>query len=140
MGSVDVPFADEMARRLAFGLPVMVGNDANLAALAEHTRGVGVGCRDLVYLHGDVGIGGGVIVNGQLLGGHGGYGGEVGHMVVNPKGAPCGCGSLRLPGGRGGGAGTAGVRRPLRLRRSAGTPSAPWSTPPTAVTSAPRRR
>ena len=78
---------------LAFGLPVTVGNDANLAALAEHTRGVGVGCRDLIYLHGDVGIGGGVIVGGQLLGGHGGYGGEVGHMVVNPGGRPCGCGS-----------------------------------------------
>ncbi|MGJ6963091.1 ROK family transcriptional regulator [Streptosporangium sp. G11] len=90
----DVPFADEMTRRLAFGLPVTVGNDANLAALAEQTRGVGVGCRDLVYLHGDVGIGGGVIVNGQLLGGHLGFGGEVGHMIVNPdKGRLCGCGS-----------------------------------------------
>lgn len=94
MGSIDVPFAEEMTRRLALGLPVTVGNDANLAALAEHTRGVGVGCRDLIYLHGDVGIGGGVIVNGQLLGGHRGFGGEVGHMVVNPKGRPCGCGSL----------------------------------------------
>ncbi|MFF5206928.1 ROK family protein [Streptosporangium sp. NPDC000396] len=94
MGSVDVPFAEEMTKRLGLGLPVAVGNDANLAALAEHSRGVGVGCRDLVYLHGDVGIGGGVIVNGQLLGGHQGFGGEVGHMVVNPKGRPCGCGSL----------------------------------------------
>lgn len=94
LGSVDVPFAAEMTRRLALGLPVTVGNDANLAALAEHTRGVGVGCRDLIYLHGDVGIGGGVIVNGQLLGGHQGFGGEVGHMVVNPKGRLCGCGSL----------------------------------------------
>ncbi|MFJ2029821.1 ROK family protein [Streptosporangium sp. NPDC087985] len=94
MGSTDVPFAEEMTRRLALGLPVKVGNDANLAALAEHTRGVGVGCRDLIYLHGDVGIGGGVIVNGQLLGGHQGFGGEVGHMVVNPRGRPCGCGSL----------------------------------------------
>ncbi|WP_030914725.1 ROK family transcriptional regulator [Streptosporangium amethystogenes] len=91
----DVPFAEEMTRRLAFGLPVTVGNDANLAALAEQTRGVGVGCRDLVYLHGDVGIGGGVIANGQLLGGHLGFGGEVGHMIVNPdKGRLCGCGSL----------------------------------------------
>ncbi|WP_433362127.1 ROK family transcriptional regulator [Streptosporangium sp. CA-115845] len=91
----DVPFAEEMTRRLALGLPVTVGNDANLAALAEQTRGVGVGCRDLVYLHGDVGIGGGVIANGQLLGGHLGFGGEVGHMIVNPdKGRLCGCGSL----------------------------------------------
>ncbi|MEU6740360.1 ROK family transcriptional regulator [Streptosporangium sandarakinum] len=90
----DVPFAEEMTRRLAFGMPVKVGNDANLAALAEHSRGVGVGCRDLIYLHGDVGVGGGIIVNGQLLGGHAGFGGEIGHMVVNPKGRLCGCGSL----------------------------------------------
>ena len=64
----------------------MVGNDANLAALAEHARGVGIGFRILFYLHGDVGIGGGMIVSGQLLGGEGGFGGEVGHMVVNPEG------------------------------------------------------
>ncbi|MBG0818098.1 ROK family transcriptional regulator [Planomonospora sp. ID82291] len=93
MGAADVPFGEEMARRLALGLPVAVGNDANLAAMAEHLRGVGVGCRDLVYLHGDVGVGGGVIAGGTLLGGHQGFGGEVGHMVVNPEGRRCGCGS-----------------------------------------------
>ncbi|MDF5757923.1 ROK family transcriptional regulator [Spongiactinospora sp. TRM90649] len=93
MGASDVPLGEELARRLGLGLPVTVGNDANLAALAEQSRGVGVGSRDLIYLHGDVGIGGGVIVGGQLLGGHQGYGGEVGHMVVNPGGRPCGCGS-----------------------------------------------
>ncbi|GIH90716.1 ROK family protein [Planobispora siamensis] len=93
-GAEDVPFGEEMARRLGLGLPVTVGNDANLGAMAEHTRGVGVGCRDLIYLHGDVGVGGGVIVNGTLLGGHQGFGGEVGHMIVNPKGRSCGCGSL----------------------------------------------
>ncbi len=65
----------------------------NLGALAEHTRGIGAGSRDLIYLHGEVGIGGGVIVGGQLLSGHSGYGGEVGHMVVNPGGRLCGCGS-----------------------------------------------
>jgi predicted NBD/HSP70 family sugar kinase len=92
-GAFDVPFGEELARRLALGLRVSVGNDANLGALAEHARGIGVGCRDLIYLHGDVGIGGGIIVNGQLLGGQGGYGGEVGHMVVNPGGRWCGCGS-----------------------------------------------
>ncbi|MFC4063157.1 ROK family protein [Planomonospora corallina] len=93
MGAADVPFGEEMSRRLGLGLPVAVGNDANLAAMAEHLRGVGVGCRDLVYLHGDVGVGGGVIAGGALLGGHQGFGGEVGHMVVNPGGRPCGCGS-----------------------------------------------
>ncbi|MER6948045.1 ROK family transcriptional regulator [Nonomuraea sp. NPDC000554] len=89
----EVPFGEELGRRLGLGLPVSVGNDANLAALAEHSRGVGAGVRDLVYLHGDVGIGGGIIAGGQLLGGHEGYGGEVGHMVVNPGGRACGCGS-----------------------------------------------
>ncbi len=93
IGAVETPLREELTRRLALGMPVAVGNEANLGALAEHTRGIGIGCRDLVYLHGDVGIGGGIIVNGQLLGGHGGYGGEVGHMVVNPDGRRCGCGS-----------------------------------------------
>ncbi|GAB1821887.1 ROK family transcriptional regulator [Herbidospora sp. RD11066] len=89
----DGPFGEELSKRLALGLPVTVGNDANLGALAEHTRGTGAGCRDIVYMHGDVGIGGGIVVNGQLLGGAAGYGGEVGHMVVNPGGRACGCGS-----------------------------------------------
>lgn len=89
----EVPFGEALARRLGLGLPVSVGNDANLAALAEHSRGVGMAVRDLVYLHGDVGIGGGIIAGGHLLGGHEGYGGEIGHMVVNPGGRACGCGS-----------------------------------------------
>ncbi|MFG2073455.1 Sugar kinase of the NBD/HSP70 family, may contain an N-terminal HTH domain [Nonomuraea maritima] len=89
----EVPFGEELARRLGLGLPVSVGNDANLGALAEHSRGVGAAVRDLVYLHGDVGIGGGIISGGHLIGGHEGYGGEVGHMVVNPGGRACGCGS-----------------------------------------------
>ena len=89
----EMPFGEELARRLGLGLPVSVGNDANLGALAEHSRGVGVSVKDLIYLHGDVGIGGGIIAGGHLLGGHEGYGGEVGHMVVNPGGRSCGCGS-----------------------------------------------
>ncbi|TDC11309.1 ROK family transcriptional regulator [Nonomuraea longispora] len=89
----EVPFGEELDRRLGLGLPVSVGNDANLGALAEHSRGVGAAVKDLIYLHGDVGIGGGIIAGGHLLGGHDGYGGEVGHMVVNPGGRACGCGS-----------------------------------------------
>ncbi|MFI6322186.1 ROK family protein [Nonomuraea sp. NPDC050556] len=87
----EVPFGSALGGEL--GLPVSVGNDANLGALAEHSRGVGAGVRDLIYLHGDVGIGGGVIAGGHLLGGHEGYGGEIGHMVVHPGGRECGCGS-----------------------------------------------
>ncbi|MET8140611.1 ROK family transcriptional regulator [Sphaerisporangium sp. NPDC005288] len=93
LGVFDIPLGEELERRLGLGVPVVVGNDANVGALAEQARGVGVGSRDLIYLHGDVGVGGGIITAGQLLGGHGGYGGEVGHMVVNAGGRPCGCGS-----------------------------------------------
>lgn len=84
---------DALAERLGLGQPAAVGNDADLGALAEHTRGVAAGCDDVVYLYGDVGLGAGIIVGGRLLSGRGGYGAEVGHMVVNPSGRPCRCGS-----------------------------------------------
>ncbi|MFI7078863.1 ROK family protein [Micromonospora sp. NPDC049903] len=94
LGWVDQDFGAELGRRLGLGLPVAVGNEAHLGAQAEQRRGAGVGFDNLVYLHGDVGVGGGIIVGGRLLGGHGGYGCELGHMVVNPyDGRPCGCGS-----------------------------------------------
>ncbi|MFD0903894.1 ROK family transcriptional regulator [Actinomadura sediminis] len=89
----DLPLGDALSRRLGLGIPVSVCNDANLGALAEHERGTGVGCDNLIYLHGDVGVGGGIIVGGRLLGGDEGFGGEVGHMVVNPGGRRCACGS-----------------------------------------------
>jgi predicted NBD/HSP70 family sugar kinase len=47
----------------------------------------------VIYLHGDIGVGAGIIASGRRVAGHGGYGGEVGHMVVNPHGRECGCGS-----------------------------------------------
>ncbi|MDG4797919.1 ROK family transcriptional regulator [Micromonospora sp. WMMD1082] len=94
LGWVDQAFGDELGRRLGLGLPVAVGNEAHLGAQAEQQRGAGVGLDNLIYLHGDVGVGGGIIVGGRLLGGDGGYGCELGHMVVNPyDGRPCGCGS-----------------------------------------------
>lgn len=70
-----------------------VGGGADLAALAEHTRGVASGCANVIRLHGDAGVSAGVIVGNRPLTGHGGYGGEVGHMIVNPSGKLCGCGS-----------------------------------------------
>lgn len=93
IGWRDEAFAETLAKRLDLGRRVVVGNDANLGALAEHMRGAGVGCDDMIYLHGDVGIGGGIIVGGKLLTGLGGYGGEIGHMVINPDGALCACGA-----------------------------------------------
>lgn len=74
--------------------PVSVGNDADLGALAEHARGAATGCDDVIYLHGDVGIGAGIIVGGTLLAGTDGFGGEVGHMAVRMEGGKlCGCGA-----------------------------------------------
>jgi predicted NBD/HSP70 family sugar kinase len=73
--------------------PVRIGNDADLGALSEHVRGVGTHHRNLVFLSGEVGIGGGVIIDGRALLGAGGFGGEFGHMVVNPDGKLCRCGA-----------------------------------------------
>jgi predicted NBD/HSP70 family sugar kinase len=89
----DAPLGSALAEVLNVNLPVMLGNAADLAALAEHTRGAAIDSDNVVYLHGDVGIGGGIIAGGRPVAGHGGYGGEVGHMVVNPNGRPCLCGS-----------------------------------------------
>lgn len=90
---VDVPFADLLRTRTDAALGLVVGNNADLGALAEHTRGVAVGCDDMIFLSSDAGVGGGVIVGGQPLQGFGGYAGEVGHLVVNPRGRTCRCGS-----------------------------------------------
>ncbi|GLZ34104.1 sugar kinase [Lentzea sp. NBRC 105346] len=73
-------------------LPVQVGNDSELGALAEHVRGAARASQDMVYISADVGVGGGVIISGSPLRGTGGYVGELGHMVVRPGGRRCYCG------------------------------------------------
>jgi len=89
----DVAVAEPLRRALRLGAtPVHVGNDANLAAIAEYRSGEWAGTPNLVYITGEVGIGGGIIVGGQPLLGTRGYGGEVGHMNVMPDGPLCGCG------------------------------------------------
>nr|WP_229799371.1 ROK family protein [Couchioplanes caeruleus] len=76
------------------GRPGFVAGDlADIAALAEHTRGVAAGVDDLLYLHGDRGLSAGIVTGGRLVVGHGGRSGKVGHMVVDPGGRRCGCGS-----------------------------------------------
>ena len=90
---VDVPFGALLAETLNTSLPVTVGNEADLGAVAEHTRGAAAGVRNAIFLSGEIGLGGGIILDDALMNGAGGYGGEIGHMVVNPNGRVCRCGS-----------------------------------------------
>ncbi len=81
---------DYLQERL--GLPVVLDNDANVAALAEHRKGAGRGTRHMVYVAVSTGIGSGIIINGDLFRGSYGFAGEVGHMLITPdEGLLCGC-------------------------------------------------
>src|SRR5450432_4345707 len=93
LGWRGVPFGDLLSRRLGLPVETSVGNDGDLGGLAKHVRGAGRGIGHLIYLAGEVGIGGGIVVDGRILTGANGYGGELGHMMVNPGGRPCRCGS-----------------------------------------------
>lgn len=90
-GFIDVPLKALLVERT--GLPVSVGNDANVAALGEWLFGSGRGTDHFVYVTISTGIGGGVIVDRSLLLGRKGIAGEVGHMVVQAGGPRCGCGN-----------------------------------------------
>jgi predicted NBD/HSP70 family sugar kinase len=93
IGWREVRIADELAARLVgAGVTIRVDNDANLCALAEYVMGASAGASDLVYLTGEIGVGGGVISQGRLLRGADGYGGEVGHMPIAEPLHLCGCG------------------------------------------------
>ncbi|MEX2431262.1 MAG: ROK family protein [Dehalococcoidia bacterium] len=74
-----------MLRKLV-DVPVVIGNDANMAALGEHRFGAGKGISDLLFITISTGIGGGIIADNRLLLGAGGYAGEVGHMTVHAHG------------------------------------------------------
>ncbi len=93
LGWVDVPLGARIARGLAMAVPIVVSNDADAGIFAEHRRGAAVGVDDALFVSGEVGVGGGAIVGGLPLVGHGGFAGEIGHMTVNPDGAVCRCGS-----------------------------------------------
>ncbi|MFL2784283.1 MAG: ROK family protein, partial [Dehalococcoidia bacterium] len=74
-------------------LPVVVGNDASLAALGEYRSGAGQGVNNMVYITLSTGIGGGLIVDGDLYVGRMGFSGEIGHISVEPDGYICNCGN-----------------------------------------------
>ncbi|MFZ5901536.1 MAG: ROK family protein [Bacillota bacterium] len=112
-----VPLAASLAARV--GVPVRIDNDANLAALGEHLFGAGRGTRDMVYVTVSTGIGGGLILNGELYRGAGRVAGEIGHLPIADAPA-CRC------GGRGClealASGTAIAREARRLAKSGQAP------------------
>lgn len=87
----DEPLQADLTDRI--GLPVIIENDANAAAWAEFTFGTARDVKDAVLVTVGTGLGGGVVVDGRLLHGHVGVGGELGHVRVVPDGIRCGCGS-----------------------------------------------
>ncbi len=93
LGWTDVPLGALLDQALGLGVPIAVANDGDLGGLAEHRRGAARGVDDVLYVSGEVGVGGGVIAGGVPLTGRAGYAGEIGHMGVNPGGGPCRCGS-----------------------------------------------
>lgn len=88
----DVPLASILEEHLT--VPVLLGNDADLAALAEHEFGSGRGSSHLVYVTVSTGVGGGVINDGKLLLGAWGGAAEVGHMTIDLDGPRCSCGNF----------------------------------------------
>ena len=86
-----------IAETLSFltGFHVKAGNDANVAALGEYWKGGGAGCENMVFVTLGTGVGGGIVIGGNLLHGSHGSGAEIGHMVLNPSETiPCNCGKF----------------------------------------------
>src|SRR5207237_4701586 len=81
----------ELERRA--GLPVQVDNDATCATWGEREIGAARDIDDLVMVTLGTGVGGGIVTDGTIYRGANGFAGEIGHMVVDPHGPPCTCGS-----------------------------------------------
>lgn len=93
LGWSDVGAAAELRRRLGpLRLPVHIDNEANLAALGELWVGGGRGFGDYIFISGEIGVGGAIVVGRELFRGASGFAGEVGHIVVDPAGPECSCG------------------------------------------------
>jgi glucokinase len=92
VSAVNLPLSELPIRELVeerVGLPVVVDNDANVAAFAEYLYGAAKGMPDVVMLTIGTGIGGGLILNGELYRGSTGAGAELGHVVIQADGPPC---------------------------------------------------
>jgi glucokinase len=86
-----IPLAQMLTDR--FSIPVSLTNDANAAAIGEMTYGAARGLKDFIMITLGTGVGSGIVINGQLVYGHDGFAGELGHVIVRPNnGRLCGCG------------------------------------------------
>ncbi len=86
-----IPFAQMLSDK--FGIPVAITNDANAAAIGEMTYGVARGLKDFIMITLGTGVGSGIVINGQLVYGHDGFAGELGHVIMKRNnGRLCGCG------------------------------------------------
>ena len=86
-----IPLADLVSKK--FGIPVAITNDANAAAIGEMTYGAARGLKDFIMITLGTGVGSGIVINGQLVYGHDGFAGELGHVIVKRNnGRLCGCG------------------------------------------------
>ncbi len=86
-----IPFAQMLSDK--FGIPVAITNDANAAAIGEMTYGAARGIKDFIMITLGTGVGSGIVINGQLVYGHDGFAGELGHVIVKRNnGRLCGCG------------------------------------------------
>jgi predicted NBD/HSP70 family sugar kinase len=94
LGWTDVPLGERLAGLSGWPRPITIVNEAELGALAELRRGAALGASDVLYISGEVGVGGGIIAGGRQLTGVAGYAGEIGHMPINPAGIACRCGSI----------------------------------------------
>ena len=90
LGWTDVPLKTELENRV--GIPTFVDNDVNVGTLGEHAFGAGKGVSTLVGIFVGTGIGGGIIMNGELFHGASKTAGEIGHIIVKAGGPRCGCG------------------------------------------------
>lgn len=88
---IPVPLAQLISDK--FGIPVAITNDANAAAIGEMTYGAARGLKDFIMITLGTGVGSGIVINGQVVYGHDGFAGELGHVIVKRNnGRLCGCG------------------------------------------------
>jgi glucokinase len=85
-----VPLVDMIQQRMQ--MPVVLTNDANAAAYGEMIYGAAKGMKDFIVITLGTGLGSGIVINGEMVYGHDGFAGELGHTVVDPDGRLCGCG------------------------------------------------